>query len=258
MTKKDIENQNPENQEKDTQTDETKEEVISRQQFDGIKRDLIDERSKRQFYATQLEQTQQQLKEMQEKIKSFEKNKEEEALNNMIPGDDDEPVTKAQLKQSYQQLKQQEAKIKEQQEMQAKQQAFNQSINQARVKYQNRAKHGLDFDSLRPIIDQKINEESVGNPYFTKSLYYKQNPGEYLYKLALEDPDVQARLKIMNNEKVLDGMENRKTDKSNLESDTAPSKPKMLTEKEIARMKPQEAKKRMKEIEEYMRSSAKK
>ena len=65
-------------------------------------------------------------------------------------------------------------------------------------------------------------------------------------------------IKIMNNEKVLDDMENRKTDKSNLESDTAPSRPKMLTEKEIARMNPKEARKRMKEIEEYMRSSVKK
>lgn len=247
-----------ENQEKENQTSEAKEEVVLKQQFDGIKHDLIEERSKRQFYATQLEQTQQQLKELQEKMKLLEKSKEDEVLNNLIPGDEDEPITKGQLKQAYQQMKQEEIRLKEQQEFQMRQQAFNQSINQARVKYQNRAKYGLDFDSLRPIIDQKLNEEAQGNPFFVKSLYYKQNPGEYLYKMALEDPDVQARLKIMNNEKVLDDMENRKTDKSNLESDTAPSRPKMLTEKEIARMNPKEARKRMKEIEEYMRSSVKK
>lgn len=253
MTEKDIEKL-------ENQTDEgqTKEELVPKKNFDGLMRDIQDERAKRQFYATQLEQTQQQLKELQEKMKVLEKSKEDEVLNNLIPGDEDEPITKGQLKQTYQQMKQEEIRLKEQQEFQMRQQAFNQSINQARVKYQNRAKYGLDFDALRPIIDQKLNEEAQGNPFFVKSLYYKQNPGEYLYKMALEDPDVQARLKIMSNEKVLDDMENRKIDKSNLESDTAPSRPKTLTEKEIARMNPKEARKRMKEIEEYMRSSVKK
>jgi len=255
---KDEKNQEPLKENKDGSQDQTQdEETVSKKSFDGIRNELIQTRQDKQMLTNQLSEMQQQLRETQSQIKSLETAKNDKELNELL-GDDDEPVTNAKLKSAWNALKQREQQQKSVLERQEKLQNLNNSVSKMITETQDKAKFGLDWNTLHPVIQRIYAMKKAANPYWENHLLYESNPAKTLYKLALEEPDVQERVKLMENGKVLNSMENRKTDKSSVEGGSSANTGKKLTLADIARMTPKETIKYRKEIDQLLRETAKK
>lgn len=258
---KDIENQNTQTEEnnENQESTESKEDYVPKKSFEGIKNDLIATRQEKQYYANQLNEAQQKMKEFQDRLKELESKKENQELNSVLGEDDDEPVTAAKLKQAWKQLQQAQAREKEQKDYQARLSNFNESIAKMRTDTKEKAKYGLDWDTLYPVIQRIYANKKAANPAWERALIYESNPAQELYEMALKEPDVKEKAKMVENEKVLGNMENRKTDKSAVDSSgSSPKTKKTLTEADIARMTPAEALARKEEINEFLSSRSKK
>jgi len=245
------------NQEQNTEVKTEQDGVIPKKQFDGVLQDLREERRLRQYFANQVEESKRKVEEIQAQLKQIQEEKQNKVFDEIVPGEKDEPVTKEGLIKAYKALQEAEKQKKDAEERQKRAMNFNESINKVTAKYADRAKYGLDFDSLRPIIDRELARKVAENPYYKEALLYEKNPAEILYKMALEAPDVREKVKLIDNDELLSKVEGRKVDKTNL-TGTQITPPKELTEAEIVNMSHEERIKRRKEIGEFMKKRAKK
>jgi len=256
MKEEDIQNQEPteENQEPESQED-----VVSKKAFDGIRTELIQTRQDKQVLANQLSETQQKVQEFEARFRELESKKESQELNSLFGDDDDEPVTAAKLKQAWKALQSAQAQQKAAEAEQSQRQNFQNSINKMRMETHDKSKYGLDWDTLFPVINRLYAVNKASNPGWEKYILGTSNPAQILYKMALEEPDIQERMKLVENGKVLGDMENRRVDKSVADAGTSsPKPPKPLTAAEIAKMTPEEALERKEEIDVFMKTLAKK
>ncbi len=235
------------------ETGEGAQETVPKKQFDGLLRDIQEERRLRQYFATQVDETKRAAEEMRRQLQKLEEERQNKEFDKYVPGDNEEPITKADLMKAYEYMKQTERAQKQAEEMQRRRINLNESINKTTAKYANRAKYSLDFDSLRPVIDRELSRKIAENPNFVEGfLLYEKDPGEVLYEMALKAPDVKDRLKLIENDELLSKVEGRKVDKTDL-GGTHVSLSGELTEEKIMKMSHEERAKHWKEIGEFMK-----
>ena len=238
---------------KEVKTEVEPEGNVPKKQFDGVLKDLQEERRLRQYFANQVEDSKKKVDELQTQFKKIQEDKQNKIFDEIVPGEKDEPVTKEGLVNAYKAMKQAEKVQKDNNDRQVRAKNLNDSVIKSTTKYTERSKYGLDFDSLRPVIDRELARKVAENPNYVENyLLYEREPGEVLYELALKAPDVKERMKLIDNKELLSKIEGRKVDKTDLGgTHTAP--PAELTEAEIVNMKPEERIKRWKEIGEFMK-----
>lgn len=254
MEEKDIENQEPTEENKKEESNE--EEAVSKKAFDGIRSELIQTRQEKQILANQLQERDQKVREFENRLKELEVKKENQELNSLFGDDDEEPVTSAKLKQAWKALQSAQAQQKAAETDQAQRNNFQSSINKMRLETQDKVKYGLDWDTLFPVINRIYAVNKASNPAWEKYILGTSNPAQELYNLALKEPDIQERMTLVKNGKVLNSMENQKVDKSSVDGGTSP-KPKELTPSQIMAMTDKERMERMDEINAWMAKNKK-
>ena len=90
------------------------------------------------------------------------------------------------------------------------------------------------------------------NKYEEQALIHANNPGEAIYKKALEDPEFKAKFDLEENQELLKSVDNRKVDLTGLTGGTKIKNDEFFTPQEVKNMTPAEALKVLPKIEKSM------
>ena len=128
---------------------------------------------------------------------------------------------------------------------------YDNSCRLAEEKYSRLASVGLDFKTVYQAAIKRIGN----NKFEQAAIFHSKNPGERLYKIGCEDPEIKAKLDLEENQELLNSMDSRKVDKDSLKGSKVkdgelytPEKVKGMSVKQIMEHLPeiQEAQKKWK------------
>ena len=233
------------------------EKTYDQKHVDGMTKDLQGERSQRQQTQYDLDASRRENEALKKTIEDNKSTKIDLASDKLqFEGEDEDFAKVKDVKLGFKSLEkeatatfkkaQEAAKAAATQEM-AKEK-FDQSCQDAELKYANRAKIGLDFRTVYQAAIRLIGK----NKYEELAFFHSKNPGERLYKKGCEDPEIKAKLDLEGNQELLKNMETRKVDKDSLTGGTKiPNE--FYTPQEVANLDPLVAKENLEKIEKSMK-----
>ena len=234
--------------EKDEKT-EIVEKTYSEAEHKGVIKDLQSERERRQQSGFELSQTQSRIAALVKENETL-KNKsiEAESKKSVITGEDDEGLTKGEGRDIESKVM---ASVKKAQDIVAAKAEksrldanFKKTCAAAEQKYLKRKDVGLDWRTVYQAGIKRIGS----NQHKELAIYNSDNPGEELYEEGLKDPEIKEKLKLLENDKILDTVGNRKVEKKGLTGETKNLGFHFYTADEVAAMKPAEAQKHLSDI----------
>jgi len=198
------------------------EKTYTETEYKGIIKDLQSERSKRQETEFQLSQSKGDLDSLRKTVEELKNSKPTELVSEKLEfeGKDDDYATVKEVKKNLKRLEKEAiAKTKAAQKA-AKTAAdyeeakvkYDNSCRLAEDKYSRLASVGLDFKTVY----QKAIKRIGNNKYEQAAIFHSKNPGEKLYKIGCEDPEIKAKLDLEENQELLNSMDSRKVDKDGL------------------------------------------
>jgi len=232
------------------------EKTYDQKHVDGLVKDLQGERSERQKYQFELDQTKKEIDSLKQTVQGFEAKKEQKSVTSKLRfGEDDDAVTNKQLKENLKELE--ETATEKMEKVQKKisdadkkvklQQKYKESCNAAITKYIERKDIGLDWETVYQAAVKQIG----GNKYAELALYTASNPGEAIYKKGCEDPEIKEKLALLKNKDVLDTVDKRKVDKKGLEGS---SKGEVYTFEKVSKMTQKQIMEHLPEIQEAQKN----
>lgn len=243
--------------EKDDKGQETKtEKTYDQKHVDGLVKDLQGERSERQKYQFELDQTKKEIESLKQAVQGFETKKEQKSVTSKLRfGDDEEMVTNKQLKENLKDLEETATdKIEKAQKAinEADKQTklkvkYQESCKAAITKYIDRKDIGLDWE----VVYQAAIRQIGGNKYAELALYTASNPGEAIYKKGCEDPEIKEKLALLKNKDVLDTVDKHKVDKKGLDGT---GKDEIYTLEKVSKMTQKQIMKNLPEIQEAQKN----
>jgi len=229
---------------------QTVEKTYSEGEHKGVIKDLQTEREKRQQFGFELSQTQSRLATLEKENQEL-KNKslESEKNKSIIEGEDDDALTKKEGRTIEQKVMASVTKAQEIVAQKAEKDRldvnFKKTCAKAEKDYADRKDIGLDWRTVYQAAIARVG----GNQHKELAIYHSENPGEELYEEGLKDPEIKERLKLLENDKILDTVDKRKVEKKGLTGGTTNLGFHFYTADEVAAMKPAEARKVLKDIE---------
>lgn len=221
------------------------EKVYDQKHVDGITKDLQGERSQRQQAQFEVEQSRRELESLKKTVEEMKNSKPTELASDKMQfeGEDDDFAKVKDVKLGFKNLEKEATTTFKEAQKAAKAAAnyeiakekYDNSCLDATNKYANRVNVGLDFRTVYQAAIRRIGK----NEYEQKAIFYSKNPGERLYKVGCEDPEIKAKLDLEENQELLKNMETRKVDKDDLTGGTK-IKSEFYTPKEVASMNPSE------------------
>ena len=234
------------------------EKVYTKIEHDGVIKDLQSERNSRQQAQFSLDASKRELESLRKTIEELKNSKPIEFASDKLEfeGKDEDYATvkdvrkgfKSVEKESAERFKvaQKAAKVAAEQEI--AQQNFDESCGLAEIKYSKLASVGLDFQTVYGVALKRIGR----NTYEQAAIFHSKNPGERLYKIGCEDPEIKMKLDLEENQELLQSMETRKVDKEILTGGIKIKSNEFFTPREVKDMTPSEAAANMPKIEKSM------
>jgi len=236
-----------------------KEKTYTEAEYKGIIKDLQGEREQRQRTQFNLDASKRDLEALQKTVEELKNSKPTELASDKMEfeGKDDDYATIKDVKKGFTSLeKETTARFKAAQkaakaaaDQEIAQEKFDNSLQDAEIKYSRLANVGLDFNTVYRAAIKRIGR----NRYEQAAIFHSKNPGERLYKIGCEDPEIKAKLDLEENQELLKSMETRKVDKTSLTGGIKVKSDEFFTPQEVTDMTPQEAQKVMPKIEKSMK-----
>ena len=242
-----------------TDKDVTQEDkIFTKKEHDGVIKDLQSERDQRHEIQYKFEQSQRDIDSLKKTVDEMKKSVPTEPISKRLKfdGEDNDNVTVKEVKTVFENFEEEaEKKLLKAQKAAQKEAAtevlkekYRSSCFKAREKYLDRKDIGLDFDTAY----QKAIRLLGGNQYDELAILHSSNPGERLYKLGCEDPEMVQKLKLEANQELLKDMGTRKVDKTSLQTSTDTKDKEFYSLKEIAGMDVKEAQTNLPKVEKSM------
>lgn len=235
------------------QETQSEEKTYSESEHKGVINDLQSERTKRhdaEYKFSQYQTRMDSLTKENEKLKR--ESEEKERKKSVIEGDDEDVLTKRDgreiEKKAISSIEKAQKLVKERDDKEKYDKNYQRTEVSARTKYATRKEIGLDYDTVKQAALLRIR----GRQHKQLDIYQSENPAEELYEEGLKDPEIKAKLKLAENEKILNTMEDRKADKKGLTGDTKNLGYHFYTVDEVAAMNPEEALTHKKDIDKSM------
>ena len=191
-------------------------------EYKGIIKDLQNERSKRQEIEFQLSQSKGDIEALRKTVEELKNSKPTELVSEKLEfeGKDDDYATVKEVKKNLKRLEKEAIAKTKAAEKAAKAAAdyktakanYDNSCRLAEEKYSRLASVGLDFKTVYQAAIKRIGN----NKYEQAAIFHSKNPGERLYKIGCEDPEIKAKLDLEENQELLNSMDSRKVDKDSL------------------------------------------
>ena len=242
----------------DNDKGDAQEKTYTEAEYKGIIKDLQGEREQRQRTQYDLDASKRDLDALQKTIEESKNSKPIELVSDKMEfeGKDEDYATVKDVKKGFKFLEksatatfktaQKAAKAAADQEI--AQENYDNSLRDADIKYSKLANVGLDFRTVYRAAIRRVGR----NEYEQKAIFYSKNPGERLYKIGCEDPEIKAKLDLEENQELLKSMETRKVDKESLTGGIKVKSDEFFTPQEVRDMTPQEAQKNLVKIEKSM------
>ena len=225
---------------------------------DGMTRDLQSERDQRHEIQYKFEQSQRDIDSLKKTVDEMKKSVPTEPISKRLnfEGESEDFAkikdVKASFenfeKEAYEKLQKAQSAAKKADKEEALKEKYRSPCLKAREKYLDRKDIGLDFDTAY----QKAIRLLGGNQYDELAILHSSNPGERLYKLGCEDPEMVQKLKLEANQELLKDMGTRKVDKTSLQTSTDTKDKEFYSLKEIAGMDVKEAHANLPKVEKSM------
>ena len=236
---------------------QSKEKTYTEAEHKGVISDLTSERQQRHDAELKFSQSQAQMDSLKRENEKLKKETEDkESRKSIIEGEGEDFLTKKEgrdierkvvdsISKAQKIVKEREDKEKEDVEKAKDQKNFNKSEITARTKYAPRKKIGLDYETVKQAALLRLADRK----HKQIDIFQSDNPAEELYEEGLKDPEIKEKLELAKNEKILDTMGDHKVDKKGLTGETKNLGFHFYTADEVAKMKPEEARKIRSDIE---------
>ena len=244
----------------DNEKGDVQEKTYTKIEHEGIIKDLQGERSNRQQIQFDLDQSRRENESLKKTIADS-KNRSDEKVELAsdkleFEGKDEDYATVKDIKRGFKSVeKESAARFKTAQkaakvaaEQAIAQENFDESLRLAEIKYSKLANVGLDFQTVYNKAIKRIGR----NRYEQAAIFHSKNPGERLYKIGCEDPEIKMKLDLEENQELLQSMETRKVDKEILTGGVKVKSDEFFTPQEVKDMDVSEAAKNMDKIDKSM------
>jgi len=238
--------------------EKNQEKTYTEAEYKGIIKDLQGERSNRQQIQFSLDAGKRENESLRKAIEELKNSKPVELASDKLEfeGKDEDFATVKDVKRGFKSVEkesaerfkaaQKAARIAAEQEI--AQRNFDESCRLAEIKYSKLASVGLDFKTVYGVALKRIGR----NEYEQAAIFHSKDPGERLYKIGCEDPEIKMKLDLEENQELLQSMETRKVDKEILTGGIKIKSNEFFTPREVKNMAPSEAAKQMPKIEKSM------
>jgi len=234
------------------------EKTYTKIEHEGIIKDLQSERSNRQQAQFELDASRRELESLKKTVEELKNSKPTELISDKLEfeGKDEDYATVKDVRKGFKSVEQgATATFKEAQKAakaaaahELAQENFDESCRLAEIKYSKLASVGLDFQTVYRVALKRIGR----NAYEQAAIFHSKNPGERIYKLGCEDPEIKMKLDLEENQELLQSMETRKVDKEILTGGIKVKSDEFFTPQEVKDMPPLEAAKNMDKIDKSM------
>lgn len=234
------------------------EKTYTKAEYEGIIKDLQGERSNRQQSQFNLDASKRELESLRKTVEELKNSKPTELASDKLEfeGKDEDYATVKDVRRGFKSLeKDATAKFKTAQkaakaaaDQEIAQENFDESLRLAGIKYSKLANVGLDFQTVYNAAIKRIGRSR----YEQAAIFHSKNPGERLYKIGCEDPEIKMKLDLEENQELLQSMETRKVDKEILTGGTKVKSDEFFTPQEVKDMDVSEAAKNMDKIDKSM------
>ena len=242
-----------------TDKDVTQEDkIFTKKEHDGVIKDLQSERDQRHEIQYKFEQSQRDIESLKKTVDEMKKSVPTEPISKRLnfEGESDDFAkikdVKASFenfeKEAYEKLQKAQKEAKKTEKEEALKETYRSSCFKARERYLERKDIGLDFDTVYKAAIRLLG----GNQYDELAILHSSNPGERLYKLGCEDPEMVQKLKLEANQELLKDMGTRKVDKTSLQTSTDTKDKEFYSLEKIAGMSTTEAQADLVKVEKSM------
>jgi len=236
------------------------EKIYTEKEHKGIISDLQSERNRYQEAQYNFDASKRENESLRKTIKDLEtkSNEKIELASDKIEfeGKDEDYATVKDVKKGFKSLEKEATATFKKAQIAAKaaadqeiaQQNYDESLRAADIKYSKLASVGLDFKTVYEKAIKRIGRSK----YEQLAIFHSKNPGERLYKIGCEDPEIKMKLDLEENQELLKSMETRKVDKEILTGGTKVKSDEFFTPQEVSNMTPSKAAENMPKIEKSM------
>ena len=242
----------------DNEKDDVQEKIYTKAEHDGVIKDLQGERSRYQEAQFNLDANKRELESLKKTVEELKNSKPTELASDKLQfeGKDEDYATVKDVKTGFKSLekdatatfKRAQKAAKEAAEQEIAQENYDNSCRLAEQKYSHLTSIGLDFRTIYIAALKRIGK----NRYEQAAVFHSKDPGERLYKIGSEDPEIKAKLDLEENQELLKSMETRRVDKEILTGGTKVKSDEFFTPQEVANMDTLEASKNLAKLEKSM------